>query len=135
MAREGLLKDLHDHGRITDRGLAHEQVKMLGHDHIAYEGKLVPCSDSTESLNKEITIAWARQGRHAVVAAASDEVQVVQIVVAMEPIGHGQILTPTPNGMKNSHPRFARMGHPIPSKTHRGAPPFSRLWREGWGSL
>ena len=76
--------------------LTHQQVEMLGHDHIPDQRKSVTLPREFECLHKQVAECGSAQSGSALVATARDEVQVFQPVVAVQTLRHVRILLSIP---------------------------------------
>src|SRR5262249_31001730 len=90
---KSLFDSLHHARRISLLRFADQQVNVLRHDYVAYDDESVTLPDRLEHCKKQVTAAFAGQPELAMIAAASDEVQVFIAVVALESAGQTQNLT------------------------------------------
>jgi hypothetical protein len=68
-------------------------MNVLGHDHVAENGKAVFAARLLEKLQEQIAALGPVQERDAMIATAGDEVQLSGVIVALEASGHGRRLT------------------------------------------
>jgi hypothetical protein len=104
-ARNALLEHLQRERRIAFLGLAHQQMDVLGHHHIADHRKLMAPADFVEDDEKDIARPRRSQKRHPAVTAESNEVEVTGAVAPFEIFGHVETETksktnPKPNQTK-----------------------------------
>ncbi len=109
LPRNLLLEHLHDRGGISDFRFTYKQMKVLRHDHVANQSKSVVFPNLAQGLNKQGTMQRIPERWLAKKATAGDEVQVIEIVVAVEPGWHAGILTPNVEQEKN-FPTLASQG-------------------------
>jgi len=85
--RESLLNRLHDAGRIALLRFADQQVDVLRHDHVTYDNETVALPYLFEDAQEQIT-PRAAQPALPMIATASDEVQMLGAVIALEVSRH-----------------------------------------------
>jgi len=64
-------------------------MHMLGHDHVAYDYKVVATAHLLQHFKEQVAILRVAQDWAALVATRGDEMEVSGAVVAMESVGHG----------------------------------------------
>jgi hypothetical protein len=67
-------------------------VEMLGHDYVTQQGELISGTQSVQDLHKNRAVGGIAERSASTVATARDEMQVFQVVVAMEAARHAGIL-------------------------------------------
>jgi len=87
-ARKAEFERLH-HGRGNPLlGLAHQQMKVLGHDDVAHHHELIPAANLFENCLKQVSALLCAEQRLPPITTTGDEVQVSGAVVAREIPGH-----------------------------------------------
>ena len=71
---------------------------MVGHDDVADQLESVPLSESHKGFEEEIAMAWITQAGKTPITTASDEMEMVQVVMTMEATRHRVILVPNVRG-------------------------------------
>ena len=82
--REPLFDRLHDPGRIILLRFADQQMNVLRHDYIADHDEAIALPNLFEDAQEKITAPCVAQPGLAMVATASDEVEMLGAVVALE---------------------------------------------------
>jgi hypothetical protein len=85
--REALFCALHRIRRCPHLGLAHEQVKVLGHDHVPEHSKAMLLAHFLENSQKQITPLGGIEPGLPLRATASDEVQISYAVMSLQTVG------------------------------------------------
>jgi hypothetical protein len=70
--------------------LTQQQVKVLGHDHIAYDHEVIPAAHAFENFQQQIAIPPLSQQRQPTITAGGDEVEISRAIIATEFVGHPQ---------------------------------------------
>jgi len=78
-AREALLHHLPHHRGIAHLRLAHQQVDMLGHHHVADHGEAIVTPGLLQNLQQQVAPPRRAQPGMAVVTTASNEVQMLAL--------------------------------------------------------
>src|ERR1700690_3243305 len=91
-AREAELQGLHHDRWRSLLGFAHQEMKMLGHDHVAQYYERIPLPDLLEDSEKEVGGGRRTQKRLPMIATAGDEMKITATVEALETPGHPEIV-------------------------------------------
>jgi hypothetical protein len=90
-----LFDGLHDQRWVAALRLAEQEMYVFGHDHVAYDDKMISPADPLQHLEKQVSTSPAVEQRTALVATRSDEVQVSGAVVTMESVRHRPFVAET----------------------------------------
>src|SRR5580692_4389032 len=85
---KALFHTLHGGGRISHLRLAHEQMKVLGHDDVSEHHEAMLAADFFQTVQEQITALCSVEPRLSFIATASDDVEIAGAVVALETLGH-----------------------------------------------
>jgi hypothetical protein len=80
-----LLDHLHHHRRIASLQLAHQQVEVLGHDHVTVNHELIPAPRLFQHLEKQVAATGCAQFGLTTVTTAGNKMQDVVAVKAVQP--------------------------------------------------
>jgi hypothetical protein len=88
-ARKAEFQSLHHRRRRTLLRFADQQMKVLGHDHVAEDDELIPLSYLLQNSEKQVAPPRTAEQRLALVTTAGDEMQVAISIVARQVPRHG----------------------------------------------
>jgi hypothetical protein len=85
-SRDALFQRLHYAGRISDGGLADQQMDVVGHDDVAEKGEVVAVAHLSENSQKEVASPGHGEQRLPTITTASNEVKLSEAVAAFEAV-------------------------------------------------
>ncbi len=86
--RDALFQDLHHSRRRNIWRLADQEVHVLGHDDVTREFEMITIAYFSENFDKGVFGPHLGKERQAAVAAAGDEMQMLEPVAAAQSFGH-----------------------------------------------
>jgi hypothetical protein len=104
--RDALFQNLNHGGRCCFTRFADEQMDVLRHDDITYQGEAVTVSHLAQNMDENISGANRAQKGQSSITSERDEMQMTASVVANEFVGHGTERT------SNARPFKTRKGRP-----------------------
>ena len=122
--RRALLQHLHHRRWSSNLRFSYQQVKMLRHDHVPDNHEPVALPRLFQNREEAVAAALRAQKRQSPVARASDKVQVMRAVGAMQSAGHnspcyGQHRTRPCKNRKDGAPRVPERAR----RTRKDGPP------------
>jgi hypothetical protein len=90
-----LLQHLHHRRRSSPLRFAHEQMKMLRHDHISDHHKIVAAAHLSNTCMKRDRRIARIQHRASPITTGGEEMQISSAVVASQTLGHREIVSPS----------------------------------------
>ena len=88
LTRHALLQHLHDGRDGSTYRFTDQQVKVLGHDHIAGNNEIVFAPDFFKNLEEEISSSRRFQELSATIATACNEMEFTATMKSLQPFGH-----------------------------------------------
>jgi len=106
-----LLQHLHDRGRSSDVWFGNHQMKMFRHDHISHDDEAITLTRLFQNGKEAVAAARSTKKRQPPIARASDKVQMVSAVNAMQTGRHrshgsGSIVPALAQNARTGHPEF-----------------------------
>ena len=115
--RGALLQDLHNGRRCPRLGLGDEQAEVFGHDHVSHDDEAVALAGVFENGEKAVAAAGLPKFWLVAIARASDKVQVMGAVSAMQSARHE---THGTDGIATRPCKERKDGHPRPGLGTKG---------------